>query len=157
MPVVINPCEIIEDKWHRLDDMEPVRNSARVIVSLKRLRTDWDRLERAGCLLGVELEATDRVADIEVMLPRLELVALNFAAFADGRAYSQARLLRERLSFQGDIRAQGEVLRDQLAFMQRCGINQFCLAGSEDADLALSAFTDISKTYQPELRQAVPC
>lgn len=157
MPIVIKPCEIIEDKWHRLGDMEAIRKTAWVIVSLKRLRTDWDQLERAGCLLGVELEATDMVADIEAMLPRLELVVLNFAAFADGRAYSQARLLRERFSFQGDIRAQGEVLRDQLAFMQRCGISQFRLADSEDVDLALSAFTDISKTYQPELRQAVPC
>ena len=108
-------------------------------------------LNEPDWLLGVELEATDRVADIEALLARLQLVVLNFTAFADGRAFSQARLLRERFSFQGDIRAQGEVLRDQLSFMQRCGVSQFCLTDSEDVDLALNAFTDISKSYQPEL------
>ena len=157
MPCVINLCEIIEDKWYKLDAMEPIGDAARVIVSLERMRADWDQLGRAGCLLGVELEVTDLVTDIEAVLPRLELVVLNFDAFVDGRAFSQARLLRERFAFQGDIRAQGEVLRDQLSFMQRCGISQFCLADSEDADLALNAFTDISKNYQPELGQVTRC
>jgi uncharacterized protein (DUF934 family) len=152
MPVVINLFEIIDDKWIKLDDMEPIGNAAWVIVNVARLRADWERFEPTGLSLGVELDVTDLVADIEVMLPRLELVVLNFAAFADGRAFSQARLLRERFSFQGEIRAQGEVLRDQLSFMQRCGISQFRLADSEDADMALSAFTDISNSYQPELR-----
>ncbi len=154
MPILINLYQVFEDKWIRLDDMEPVGDAARVIVSVARLHADWERFERAGLLLGVELEASDRVADIEALLARLQLVVLNFDAFVDGRAFSQARLLRERFSFQGNIRAQGEVLRDQLSFMQRCGVSQFCLADCEDADLALSAFTDISKNYQPDLRQA---
>lgn len=151
MPVLINLHEIIEDKWHRFDDEEPVRHAEQIIVSLDRLRTDWDQLERSEYLLGVELEVTASVAEIEALLPRLQLVVLKFDAFADGRAFSQARLLRERFFFRGDIRAQGEVLRDQLSFMQRCGINQFYLADSEDTNLALSAFTDISNNYQPEL------
>jgi uncharacterized protein (DUF934 family) len=152
MPILINLYQVLKDKWIRLDDMEPVGDAERVIVSMARLRADRDRFERAGLLLGVELAVTDRVADIEVSLTRLQLVVLNFDAFSDGRAFSQARLLRERFSFQGNIRAQGEVLRDQLSFMQRCGVSQFCLADSEDTDLALSAFTDISKYYQPELK-----
>ena len=152
MPILINRYQVLKDKWIRLDDMEPVGDAERVIVSMARLRADRDRFERAGLLLGVELAVTDRVADIEVSLTRLQLVVLNFDAFSDGRAFSQARLLRERFSFQGNIRAQGEVLRDQLSFMQRCGVSQFCLADSEDTNLALSAFTDISKNYQPELK-----
>jgi uncharacterized protein (DUF934 family) len=152
MPILINLYQVLKDKWIRLDDMEPVGDAERVIVSMARLRADRDRFERAGLLLGVELAVTDRVADIEVSLTRLQLVVLNFDAFSDGRAFSQARLLRERFSFQGNIRAQGEVLRDQLSFMQRCGVSQFCLADCEDTDLALSAFTDISKYYQPELK-----
>ncbi len=68
-----------------------------------------------------------------------------------GRAFSQARLLRERMAYRGDIRAQGDVLRDQLSFMQRCGFTQFQLADSEEISLALNAFSDISHSYQPEL------
>jgi uncharacterized protein (DUF934 family) len=151
MPILINLHEVLEDKWIRLDDIEPIGDAARIIVSVARLRADWEQFKPAGLALGVELEATDRVADIEALLARLQLVILNFTAFVDGRAFSQARLLRERFSFQGDIRAQGEVLRDQLSFMQRCGVSQFCLTDSEDVDLALNAFTDISKSYQSEL------
>jgi len=152
MPILIDLYQVLEDKWIRLDNMEPIGDAERVIVSVARLGADRDLFERSGLLLGVELAVTDRVAEIEALLPRLKLVVLNFDAFADGRGFSQARLLRERFSFQGDIRAQGEVLRDQLSFMQRCGISQFRLADCEDADLALSAFTDISENYQPELR-----
>lgn len=150
MPVLINLHEIIEDKWHKFDDEEPIRDAEQVIVSFDRLRTDGNQLEKSECLLGVELDVTANVAEIEVLLPRLQLVVLKFDAFADGRAFSQARLLRNRFFFKGDIRARGEVLRDQLSFMQRCGINQFYLADSEDTNLAFSAFTDISNNYQPE-------
>ena len=74
---------------------------------------------------------------------------VNFTSFADGRPFSQAKLLRERFSYTGDIRAHGQVLRDQLAFMRCCGINQFSLAEGEDVELALAAFNDISSSYQP--------
>ena len=152
MPVVINTGEIIDDDWQSLDDKAPIPEATRVIVSLGRLRADWDLLQRAGCLLGVELEVTDLVEDIETMLAQLELVVLNFDAFTDGRAFSQARLLRERYVFKGDIRAQGEVLRDQLSCRQRWVINQFRLGDDEDVAQALSAFTDISQNYEPALK-----
>lgn len=153
MSIIINLTEIIEDQWVDIDASAEVDDGARVIVSFERLTSDWKKLTQASCSLGVELAVTDRVEEIETYLPRLELVVLNFASFTDGRAFSQARILRERFGFHGDIRAKGEVLRDQLDFMQRCGINQFCLADSEVADQALSAFSDINKSYQPELRQ----
>ena len=160
MSIVIDSCKVIPDEWQRLDDLAPLEKSGAVIVSFERLSNDWSRLRKAECRLGVELDVTDLVEDIEAMLPRLELVVLNFGAFADGRAFSQARLLRERFAFVGDIRAQGEVLRDQLSFMQRCGISQFSLLDEEDVDQALGAFNDISQNYQPVLkrwRQASPC
>jgi uncharacterized protein (DUF934 family) len=125
MTIINNACEVIADDWIR-----------------------YDRFQ-----LGVELEVTVDIEEIRDWLPRLDLVILNFDSFADGRAFSQARLLRERYGYDGDIRAQGEVLRDQLSFMQRCGINQFSLVENEDQALALNSFSDISKNYQPELRQ----
>ena len=82
---------------------------------------------------------------------KFHLRVLKFEGFSDGRAFSQARLLRERYRFTGEIRARGEVLRDQLSFMQRCGFTEFELEDNTDIKLALSAFGDISHSYQPEL------
>jgi uncharacterized protein (DUF934 family) len=120
-----------------------------VLVSIEDLRRYPRYFERSLFQLGVELEADDQIDDIVGWLTRLDLISLNFDVFADGRPFSQAKLLRDRFGYRGDIRAHGEVLRDQLSFMQRCGINQFCLAEGEDVELALGAFADISESYQP--------
>jgi uncharacterized protein (DUF934 family) len=91
------------------------------------------------------------------ILERLQIVFLIFETFADGRAFSQARLLRDRYSCHGDIRAVGEVLCDQLCFMRRCGFNQFQLSENEDIGLAFSSFGYISVSYQSELKQILSC
>lgn len=83
------------------------------------------------------------------------VIVLEFPAFKDGRAYSQARLLRERFNYSGEIRARGDVLRDQLLFMVRCGINAFEFA-SEDTDGARAALEEFSFFYQPAVDEAAP-
>ena len=95
------------------------------------------------------------VEDIVVFLDHLQLIVLQFKVFSDGRAFSQARLLRDRYTFCGDIRAVGDVICDQLSFMKRSGFNQFELAKGEDVDLAFRTFDQISMTYQVELKQSV--
>ena len=95
------------------------------------------------------------IAEVAATLPSFAAVILNFPAFKDGRAYSQARLLRERYGYQGEIRARGDVLSDQALFMVRAGIDAFDL---ERADLerfteALSEFTYV---YQPSSDGALP-
>ena len=154
MAIVIDQRAIIEDRWIDYDGQQSVNQTEWIIVKLAYLIDNWKQLGSADFSLGVELVVTDRVEDIEVCLPKLELVVLNFDAFSDGRAFSQARILRERFLFHGDIRAQGQVVRDQLSFMQRCGINQFCLADGEEANQALNAFSEISTAYQVELGQS---
>ena len=153
MTTVIDLSEVIVDDWVRYDRFRTQGRARRVLVSLEDLGRYPRYFERSLFQLGVELEVDDEIDDIVSWLPRLDLVSLNFAVFADGRPFSQAKLLRERFDYRGDIRAHGEVLRDQLSFMQRCGINQFCLAEGEDVELALGAFQDISESYQPELVQ----
>lgn len=153
MTTAINLSEVIIDDWVRYDRFRSLGGARRVLVSIEDLKRYPRYFERSLFELGVELAAEGRVDDIAGWLPRLGLVSLNFGAFADGRAFSQARLLRERFAYRGDIRAHGQVLRDQLSFMQRCGINQFSLAEGEDVELALAAFQDISESYQPELVQ----
>jgi len=151
MAIVINSCEVIEDDWIQYDRKRLIGCASRVVASVADLEKYRKFFKRAVFQLGVELEVTAAIEEIQEWLPRLDLVILNFDNFADGRAFSQARILRERYRYEGDIRAQGEVLRDQLSFMQRCGINQFDLGDSEDVDLALNSFSDISKNYQQEI------
>jgi len=153
MTIINNACEVIADDWIRYDRERPIGGANRIVARVADLVKYRGFFERAIFQLGVELEVTVDIEEIRDWLPRLDLVILNFDSFADGRAFSQARLLRERYGYDGDIRAQGEVLRDQLSFMQRCGINQFSLVENEDQALALNSFSDISKNYQPELRQ----
>ena len=128
MKIVIDSCEVIEDDWLRYDRQRPIGNSSRVVVVAADLAKYREFFKRAVFQLGVELEVTAEIDVIEEWLPRLDLVILNFESFADGRAFSQARILRERFGYRGDIRARGEVLRDQLPFMQRCGFKQFGLS-----------------------------
>ena len=151
MASVIDLSGIIVDDWLPYDRFALQGAAQRVLVTSSDLDRYPRYFERALFELGVDLQPDEAIEDIARWIPRLKLVRLNFSAFADGRAFSQARLLRERFAYRGDIRAHGEVLRDQLAFMQRCGINQFDLAAGEDPELALAAFADISVSYQPEL------
>ena len=87
------------------------------------------------------------LADIKCDLHGFSVIILGFPSFKDGRAYSQARLLRERYGYTGEIRARGDILRDQLLFMVRCGINAFEFAGS-DVVSAEASLKDFSFAYQ---------
>ena len=153
MANVIDLSGVITDDWVRYDRFRCQGDARRVLVTSSDLAKYPKYFERAQIELGLELAPEEVIEDIANWLSRVALVSLNFSAFVDGRAFSQARLLRERFAYRGDIRACGEVLRDQLSFMRRCGINQFCLADGEAIDMALAAFADISESYQPELRQ----
>lgn len=98
-------------------------------------------------------EAPETIAEF---LDTLPLIALNFPEFKDGRPFSSARELRQRFAYQGEIRAIGDVLRDQLFFMQRCGFDAFALRDDQNIDHALSAFNDFSNAYQPAIDQPLP-
>ena len=96
-----------------------------VIISLARFQSDGDRLLGEGRSVGVRLEPGEEVEALAYDLPRIALVALAFPKFRDGRHYSNARVLRERYAYGGEVRAVGDVLREQALFMVRCGIDAF--------------------------------
>jgi uncharacterized protein (DUF934 family) len=157
MPIVINNHQVIDDEWVDLTiDSNSLRpeNDLKVIVGLGRLRNEFDQLKTKSQALAVILSETDSVDDILPFLNHLQMVVLQFKVFADGRAFSQSTLLRDRHGYKGHIRAVGDVIRDQLSFMQRCGFSQFQLAENEDVNQAIHAFSDFSNSYQPELVQA---
>ena len=97
------------------------------------------------------LSNTDDVALLAGEIDRLNLIVLNFPKFTDGRAYSQARLLRERLGYRGELRATGAVLRDQLPFLLRCGFDSFESDQPGFAEALAKARTLFSVVYQPTL------
>jgi uncharacterized protein (DUF934 family) len=98
---------------------------------------------------AVSLANTDPVEDLAPHVGRLRLIVLNFPKFSDGRAYSQARLLRSRLGFTGELRATGNVLQDQLPFMLRCGFDTFESEQKGFEEALTKARTLFSVVYQP--------
>ena len=102
---------------YREGSIAPVANDGPVALPLG----DWLQAPTQA----VALANTDQPAELKSHLGRLKLIVLHFPKFTDGRAYSQARLLRGRLGYRGELRATGSVLRDQLPFLLRCGFDSF--------------------------------
>lgn len=105
---------------------------------------------------AVSLANTDPVEDLAPHVGRLRLVVLDFPRFSDGRAYSQARLLRGRLGYRGELRATGGVLRDQVAFMLRCGFDSFESGQPGFGEALARARSLFSVVYQPAEDDQVP-
>jgi len=140
---------IVEDPWRHLDDAESLPDGQAATVSLPRWAAEHEALRRRPGRLGLRLPNDASPLALADDLGRFDLVTLTFPRFTDGRAYSQARLLRGRLGFRGELRATGNVLRDQLLFMRRCGIDTFEIgerALTEDWPQALREF---DLFYQP--------
>lgn len=155
MRSVIKNRQIVEDQWQYVPD-DAELPAGPVIVSQARWQKEQMALQGRDELVGVYLPNTANVAELATDLPALALVALEFPKFTDGRAYSQARLLRERYGYQGEIRAVGDVLRDQLFFMARSGFDAFELRADRNLEDALEAFNDFSESYQPAYDQPLP-
>jgi uncharacterized protein (DUF934 family) len=105
-----------------------------------------------GVLLPGEAEP-DAIADD---LQDLAVIAIQFPVFRDGRGFSLARILRDRLGYQGELRAVGDVLRDQLFFMQRCGFNAFEPRADRCIEQALKGLTDFTVVYQADANEKRP-
>ena len=128
------------DSFVDLGDEDPVPSEGAVIVSLKRLKAEADALFK-GRSVGVRLNADEAVEDLVPYLPKLSLVATVFPKYRDGRAFSSAALLRERYGFKGEVRAVGDVLREQARYMVRCGMDAYMPTdGSTPEDWAGSVF-----------------
>jgi uncharacterized protein (DUF934 family) len=156
MPLVNKAGEIVEDRFIRVGDEEPIPAGVPVIVSGKRFLADPAALVAHGTPVGVVWPNNRRVAELEPWLPGLALVGLVFPTFRDGRAYSQARLLRERFGFRGELRATGQVLRDQFIFLTRAGFDAFEVKKTEDAKVFASVLKRYSVFYQPAADGRVP-
>ena len=144
---VIKDRKIVDDSWELLPADAALPANGDVIISVAAWSA-WRAAptERQG-RIGVVLKSEELPEQIEA-LAEVPLIAIDFPKFGDGRGYSSARLLRERHGYKGELRAVGDVLRDQLFFMARCGIDSFALKAGKDIEGALAAFDDFSIAYQ---------
>jgi uncharacterized protein (DUF934 family) len=155
---VIKDKKIIEDDWcvvRELDSSAAIPEG-NVILPFAYWQANRDEILKRDTKHAVWI---DGAIETEALLDDLEhfsIIALDFPAVKDGRSYSHARLLRDRYAFKGDLRAIGDVLRDQLFFLKRCGIDSFELREDKDPEDALKGFDDFTVRYQAAADDAVP-
>jgi uncharacterized protein (DUF934 family) len=146
MATLIKIRQVVQDNWQLLEAaadgaLPGVPAQGDVIVPL----AIWRRLEAGD---GPEALADD--------LAHFDVIAIHFPKFTDGRGYSTARLLRERYGYRGEIRAIGDVQRDQLLHLSRCGFDAFAVKERRDPEALLGAFADFSEAYQASVERPLP-
>ena len=149
MPLVKNG-RIATDLFVHVADGAELPGDGAVLITAERFLADPEMLSRrAGNKLGMIWPNNRDLDDLVPYLDRLAAIALVFPSFRDGRAYSQARLLRERHGYDGEMRATGQVLRDQFVFMSRAGFDAFEVKKDADADAFAETMKRYSVFYQP--------
>ena len=155
MPLV-KEGQVVADSYLRMLDDARLPDDAAVIVPAARLLADAGELTRRAAPLGVVWPNDRKISELAPYLDRIALIALVFPSFRDGRAYSQARLLRERYRFRGELRATGQVLRDQFLFLLRAGFDLFEVVKPADAASFSEAVRRYSVFYQPAADGQLP-
>jgi uncharacterized protein (DUF934 family) len=140
---------VIDDRFVRVLDEAPIPDGVPVLIPATRFLADASEILAREAPTGVLWPNNRRVNELAPHLDRLALVALAFPAFKDGRAYSQARLLREQHGFRGELRATGDILRDQFMFLVRAGFDAFEVKKDADAGAFAEAVKRYSVFYQP--------
>lgn len=153
---IIKDRTIIEDQWLTLADDVAVPKLGDVIVSYERWLSERDALTARDHGVGVSVNGEHDIRSLADDLDDLDLVALEFPAFADGRCYSHARILRDQLGYKGELRAVGDVLRDQIFYMRRVGIDAFDVSESQDIEDVVQGLKDFSVTYQAAADVSTP-
>lgn len=147
---LIKDQQIIDDSWSYVADDAELKDGD-TSVSLARWKKDKQQLLKANGRKGVRIGPADSIEDIAADLKDLQLIELDFPAFADGRMFSHAWLLRGRYNYQGEIRATGQFMRDQVYYLSRVGVNAFSFEKAEDLPIALSALNDFTINYQKSI------
>lgn len=147
MPLIRNGA-IVSDTWRALDDGEEIPAEGDVILSFERLQKDAERLAARTGRTGVAIENSVDPEVLEAHLSHLDLIALEFPAFTDGRAYSQARRLRMQFGYAGELRATGNVLADQAGFLNQVGFDTFEVDAAQSLEVWNASARAMTLAYQ---------
>lgn len=160
MTKLLKDGKVTPDTWVHVADGDVVPETGPVIVTLARWQAEHNSLAGRADGLGIRLASGQSPEAIESDLARFAVVALEFPKFGDGRAYSHARMLKTRLGYKGEVRAVGDVLRDQFRAMHRCGFDALEVSSDRTADKLeadwRAALGDLRHAYQPALRGPEP-
>ena len=149
MPRLIKDGVIVKDNWLPANEEQAAPSQGQV-ATLEQ----WQALaDKKGS--AVQLEPGHSPAPLLDHLKDISLVVVNFPAFMDGRGFSYGRELRER-GFEGELRAAGHFIRDQLSYLTRCGFNAFQMADESLLESALESLSDFSEFYQAAPDQPLP-
>jgi uncharacterized protein (DUF934 family) len=148
---ILRRRELVADDWlHLGEEGAGARGDEAVIVPWAELKANPEKWHAYPGKLGVRLAPADPAEDLEAQLSRFSLVACEFPGPGEGRGYTQARLLRSRFQFKGEVRAVGAAVKQDLLFiMSRCGFDSFELAAGQKEAEALQALDRYSVAYQP--------
>lgn len=159
MAKLIKDGAIVDNAWTLLNADQVAESgvpaSGQIIVPLSVWQAQRDALLARGDA-AVWLDAGEEPEALADDLTHLPLIAINFPVFRDGRGYSYARELRQRFNYQGEIRAIGDVLQDQLFYMWRCGFNAYDVRADRDLEEALAGLKVFSVTYQGDVHTPEP-
>ena len=148
MSTIIHAGAAAADTWTHLGDDQPIPAQGAITISWARWLRERDALAGRAAL-GVVLPPEVAAEDVAPHAAHLALIVVEFPKFTDGRGYTTARLLRERFGYAGPLRAAGDVLPDQLAFMRRCGFDSFALKPGKSVETALRLLDGFTVKYQP--------
>lgn len=156
MPKLIKQSVIVDNVWQKLDsDFEGNTDNQAVLIPLARFLED-PNLVIGNAQAGVWLDSDQNPEDLGPFIDQLALIAINFPKFVDGRGYSYARILRDRFNYQGELRAIGDVLHDQLFYLKRCGFDSFAVREDKDIEAAISGLDAFTESYQAATVQSEP-
>lgn len=147
MRKIIKGKEIVDSDWLRVDHEEALPNG-NVIVPWKRWKAERETLANRENKPAVYLEGDDSARELAPHFDDVAFIAVDFPKFADGRGYSHARILRDELGYIGELRAIGDILRDQVFYLARCGFDALEIREDKELEDALQGFNDFRETYQ---------
>jgi uncharacterized protein (DUF934 family) len=164
MPNIIKNGKVVADTWSPIDAVDGALRhplpAGDLIVPLAVWSAHRSEVlahaEASGQRLGLRVVGQDDPPGFAPDLQHFALIAVHFPQFGDGRGYSLARLLRERFGYRGELRAVGDVIRDNLFYLAQCGFDAFELTAAADLEAAAASLADFSESYQTTALQPQP-
>lgn len=160
MPQLLKDGKVIDNPWQIIEandeaDQEALP-SGDILVPLSMWLNNQSVLENHSGAVGLWINGGEEIEGIAQSIVTAPVIAINFPKFVDGRGFSVARLLRDRYGFKGELRAVGQIIRDQLFFLKRCGFNAFEFDSEIDLDEGAQSLADFSDAYQVAADQPEP-